>query len=144
MTRSAPRQRITLPPASVQVRQRGLAAFLIGALSLLAVPSAHDPRKALLVLAVVVVFGGAAIWLGMTANRQARREGTARPGWAFGGVLLGVFGAGFGVLMLSAFAMFWPQLNTYFSCMNSANTITAQQTCATQFKQATGQQIGIP
>jgi uncharacterized membrane protein YfcA len=121
-----------------------MAAFLIGALSLLAVPSAHDPKKALLVLALVVVFGGVAVWLGLTANRQARRESTARPAWAFGGVLLGVFGAGFGLLMLSAFAMFWPQLNTYFSCMNSANTISAAQACAAQFKQSTGQQIEVP
>ena len=121
-----------------------MAAFLIGGLSLLAVPSARDPRKAVLVLAVVIVFGGVAIWLGMTANRQARRESAARPAWAFGGMLLGVFGAGFGVLMLSAFALFWPQMNTYFSCMNSANTITASQACATQFKQATGEQFGIP
>ena len=51
---------------------------------------------------------------------------------------------GFGLVMLSAFAMFWPQLNTYFSCMNSANTITATQACAAQFKQATGEQIGVP
>jgi uncharacterized membrane protein YfcA len=121
-----------------------MAAFLIGGLSLLAVPSAHDPRKALLVLAVVITFGGVAIWLGVTANRQARRENTARPAWALGGMLLGVFGAGFGVVMLSAFAMFWPQLNTYFSCMNSANTITASQACTAQFKQATGEQIGVP
>lgn len=144
MARSAPRQRMSLPPASAQVRQRAVAAFVIGALSLLAVPSAHDPRKALLVLTLVIVFGLAAVWLGMTANRQARRESTARPAWAFGGVLLGVFGAGFGVLMLYAFVMFWPQLNTYFSCMNSANTITASQACTTQFKQATGQEIGVP
>lgn len=121
-----------------------MAAFLIGGLSLLAVPSAHDPKKALLVIALVIVFGGLAVWLGITANRWARRERAARPAWAFGGVLLGVFGVGFGLLMLSAFAMFWPQLNTYFSCMNSANTIVATQACQAQFKQATGDQIGVP
>ena len=121
-----------------------MAAFLIGGLSLLAVPSAHDPRKALLVLGVVILFGAVAIWLGVTANRQARKENAARPAWAFGGMLLGVFGAGFGLVMLSAFAMFWPQLNTYFSCMNSANTITATQACAAQFKQATGERIDVP
>jgi hypothetical protein len=135
---------MSLPPASAPVRQRALAAFLIGALSLLMVPSAHDPGKALLVLAVVIGFGAVAIWLGLTANRQARRESAARPAWAFGGMLLGVFGAAFGLLMLSAFVMFWPQLNTYFSCMNSANTITASQACATQFKQVTGDQIRVP
>ena len=100
-----------------------MAAFLIGVLSLLTVPSAHDPRRALLVLGVVIVFGAAAIWLGVTANRQARRDGTGRTAWAFGGILLGAFGAGLGLVTLSAFAMFWPQMNTYFSCMNSANTI---------------------
>jgi uncharacterized membrane protein YfcA len=121
-----------------------MAAFLIGALSLLAVPSAHDPRKALLVLALVIVFGVLAVWLGITANRQARRDSTARPAWAFGGVLLGVLGVGFGMLMLSAFVMFWPQMNTYFSCMNSANTITAAQACTAQLKQSTGQEIDIP
>jgi uncharacterized membrane protein YfcA len=121
-----------------------MAAFLIGALSLLAVPSAHDPRKALLVLGLVITFGAVAVWLGVTANRQARRESTARTGWAFGGMMLGVFGVGFGVLMLSAFVMYWPQLNTYFSCMNSANTITATQACTAQFKQSTGDQVSVP
>jgi hypothetical protein len=144
MTRSAPRQKVSLPPASVPVRQRALAAFLIGGLSLLAVPSAHDPRKALLVLTVVIVFGATAVWLGLSANRQARREGTGRTAWAFGGMLLGVFGAGFGVVMLAAFAMFWPQMNTYFSCMNSANTITAAQACTAQFKQSTRDEVGVP
>jgi hypothetical protein len=93
---------------------------------------------------VVILFGVAAIWLGATANRQARRDRTARPAWAFGGMLLGAFGAGFGVLLLSTFAMYWPQLNTYFSCMNSANTIAASQACAAQLKQSTGQQIRVP
>jgi len=135
---------MSLPLASAQVRQRAVAAFLIGGLSLLAVPSAHDPRRALLVLAVVVVFGVVAVWLGLTASRQARRERTRRPAWAFGGILLGICGAGFALLILSAYAMFWSQTNTYFSCSSSANTVTAEQACNTQFQQSTGQKINLP
>jgi hypothetical protein len=135
---------MTLPPAAAPVRQRAMAAFLIGALSLLALPSVHDPRRGVVLLAVAVLFGVVAVWLAVTANRQARSGRTARSAWAFGGMLLGILGAGFGVLMLAAFAMFWPQLNTYFSCMNSANTITASQVCANQFNKATGHQIGVP
>jgi hypothetical protein len=121
-----------------------MAAFVIGALSLLAVPSVHDPRRGVLLLAFAVVFGMAAVWLGVTANRQARLARTARSAWAFGGVLLGIIAAGFGVLTLSAFAMLWPQLNTYFSCMNSANTVTASQMCANQFDKAAGHGIRVP
>jgi Na+/H+-dicarboxylate symporter len=135
---------MVLPPAAAPVRQRAMAAFVIGALSLLAVPSVHDPRRGVLLLAFAVVFGMAAVWLGVTANRQARLARTARSAWAFGGVLLGIIAAGFGVLTLSVFAMLWPQLNTYFSCMNSANTVTVSQMCTNQFDKATEHEIGVP
>jgi hypothetical protein len=122
------------PPASAPVRQRAIAAFVIGALSLLAVPSVRDPRRGLVVAAVVFVFGAVAVWLGITANRQARRDSTARSAWAFGGVLLGLFGAGIGVLFLAAFAMYWPQMNSYLTCVNTANTVAATQACTNQLK----------
>jgi hypothetical protein len=40
-------------------------------------------------------------------------------------------------------AVFWPQLNTYYNCMDSANTVTAQQACHKQFTDSVGSEISV-
>ena len=79
-----------LPPPDPAVRQRALAALAMGVLSLvglmLGLGSLH---RGIYVAVLTLAFGGAAIWLGVTASKKARRSGTARPRWAVGGVVLG-------------------------------------------------------
>src|SRR6266853_5108259 len=112
-----------LPPPDPAVRQRALAALALGALSLVALTlGLGNLHRGIYVAVLAVAFAVAAIWLGVTASRKARRSGTARPRWAVSGVVLGALGLAFSALWLLALAVFWPQLNTYYTCMSGANT----------------------
>jgi hypothetical protein len=39
--------------------------------------------------------------------------------------------------------VFWPQVSSYYSCMTSANTVTAQQACHFQFTNSVGGEISF-
>jgi hypothetical protein len=45
-----------------------------------------------------------------------------------------------GLLVLT---VFWPQVNAYYSCMNGANTVAAQQACHAQFSKSVGGEISV-
>ena len=140
-TSSARRQ---LPPPDSALRQRAVAALSLGFLSLLGLfLGLGNLRRGILVAAVALLFALTAIWLGTSASRRARRGGTARPRGAVGGVVLGSLGLAFSVLWLLVLAVFWPQLSTYYNCMASANTNTAQQACHTQFTNSVGNEFGV-
>jgi hypothetical protein len=133
-----------LPPPDPALRQQAVAAFALGVLSLLGlVLGLGNLRRGVLVAVVTLLFAGAAIWLGVSSNRRARRSGTARPRGAVSGIVLGGFGLAFSALWLLVLAVFWPQLNTYYTCMNSANTVAAQQACHSQFTNSVGNELGI-
>jgi hypothetical protein len=126
------------------LRQQAAAAFALGVLSLLGlVLGLGNLRRGVLVAVVTLLFAVAAIWLGVSSNRRARRSGTARPRGAVSGIVLGGFGLAFSALWLLVLAVFWPQLNTYYTCMNSANTVAAQQACHSQFTNSVGNELGI-
>ena len=77
-----------LPPPEPAVRQRALAALLLGALSLIGLMfGLGDLRRGIYVAVLALLFAAAAVWLGVTATKKARRSGTARPRWAVGGVV---------------------------------------------------------
>jgi len=58
-------------------------------------------------------------------------------------VVLGSIGLAFSAMWLLVLAVFWPQLNTYYNCMNGANTVTAQQACHKQFTDSVGSEISL-
>ena len=133
-----------LPPPEPPVRQRALTAMLLGALSLIALTlGLGNLRRGVFVAVLALLFAAGAIWLGATASKKARRSGTARPRWAVGGVVLGSIGLAFSALWLIVLAVFWPQLNTYYTCMNGAPTVTAQQACHKQFTNSVGSEISV-
>jgi hypothetical protein len=133
-----------LPPPEPPVRQRALTAMLLGALSLIALTlGLGNLRRGVFVAVLALLFAAGAVWLGVTASKKARRSGTARPRWAAGGVVLGCLGLAFSALWLLVLAVFWPQLNTYYNCMNSANTVTAQQVCHKQFSDSVGSELTV-
>jgi hypothetical protein len=133
-----------LPPPEPPVRQRALTALLLGVLSLIGLMlGLGNLRRGIFVAVLTLLFAAAAIWLGVTASKKARRSGTARPRWAVGGVLLGSIGLAFSALWLLVLAVFWPQLNTYYNCMSGANTVTAQQVCHDQFTKSVGSEISV-
>ena len=139
-----PRARGQLPPPDPAVRQRALAALMLGALSLIGlVLGLGNLRRGIYVAVLTLLFAVGAIWLGVTASRKARRSGTARPRGAVGGITLGWIGLAFSALWLLVLAVFWPQLNAYYTCMGGANTVTAQQACHDQFNNSVGSEISV-
>jgi hypothetical protein len=139
-----PRARGQLPPPDPAVRQRTLAALMLGALSLIGlVLGLGNLRRGIYVAVLTLLFAAGAIWLGVTASRKARRSGTARPRGAVGGITLGWIGLAFSALWLLVLAVFWPQLNAYYTCMGGANTVTAQQACHDQFNNSVGSEISV-
>ena len=139
-----PPARRQLPPPDPAVRQRALAALAMGVLSLVGLMlGLGNLHRGIYVAVLTLAFGVAAIWLGVTASKKARRSGTARPRWAVGGVMLGGLGLAFSALWLLVLAVFWPQLNAYYTCMSGANTVAAQQACHTQLTNSVGGEISV-
>jgi multisubunit Na+/H+ antiporter MnhB subunit len=100
-------------------------------------------HRGIYVAVLALLFAVAAIWLGVTASRKARRSGTARPRWAVSGVVLGALGLAFSALWLLVLAVFWPQLNAYYNCLSGANTVAAQQACHSQFNKSVGGELSV-
>jgi hypothetical protein len=133
-----------LPPPDPAVRQRALAAVILGLLGLIGLAlGLGNLRRGIFVAVLTLLFGAIAIWLGVSANRNARRTGTARPRGARAGVVLGALALAFSAFWLLILAVFWPQLNTYSNCLDGATTVSAQQACHTQFTNSVGSEIGI-
>src|SRR5579875_3494153 len=67
------------PPEAAH-RQRALAALILGLVSVLSFFGVGTNfRRGIYLLIFALAVGVAAIWLGVTASRRARREGTMRP-----------------------------------------------------------------
>jgi hypothetical protein len=139
-----PPARRQLPPPDPAVRQRALAALLLGTLGLIGLMlGLGNLHRGIYVAALTLLFGVAAIWFGVTASKRARRSGTARPRGAVAGVMLGGLGLVFSALWLLALAVFWPQLNAYYTCLGGANTVAAQTACHNQFTNSVGGEISV-
>jgi NADH:ubiquinone oxidoreductase subunit 6 (subunit J) len=115
---------------------------MLGVLSLLGITLIGNLNRAVYVLAMTLLFGFVATWLGTTALSRSRRGGSGRPRGAIAGVILGAIGLGLSGLMLIAFGVLGPQLSQYSKCLSGANTVTAQQACRTQFQNSVGGIIG--
>ena len=133
-----------LPPPDPALRQRAVAALALGALSLIGLLlGLGNLHRGIYVTILTLLFAVAAVWLGVTASKKARRSGTARPRWAVGGIVLGGFGLALSALWLLVLAVFWPQLNTYYNCLAGANTVAAQQACHNQFTNSVSGEISV-
>jgi hypothetical protein len=133
-----------LPPPDPALRQRWIAALSLAALSLIGLAlGLGNLHRGIYVAVLTMIFALTAIWLGATAVRQARRGGTLRPRGAVSGIVLGCFGLAISAIWLLALAVFWPQLNAYYNCLASANTVTAQQVCHSQFTNSVSGEIGL-
>jgi hypothetical protein len=128
-------------PPEPALQQRGWAALVLGALSLIGLSLAGGQRRAVYVIIVTLLIGAVAVWLGGSAISRAKRGGTARPRGAIGGTVLGGLGLAFSAIMLIVFAVFWNELTTYSDCLNGATTVTAQQACQQQFSHSITDQI---
>ena len=133
-----------LPPPDPALRQRAVVALALGALSLIGLLlGLGNLHRGIYVAILTLLFAVAAIWLGATSTRKARRSGTARPRGAVGGIVLGGFGLALSALWLLVLAVFWPQLNAYYNCLGGANTVAAQQACHNQFTNSVSGEISV-
>ena len=130
-----------LPEPSV--RQRALAAFFLGGLSVLAalLGVGSNPHRGIYLIFFALAVGVGACWLAISAMRQARQAASMRPRGAVFATVLGVLGTLLSVIMLIAFAVFWQQLTTFNQCISSANTLTAQQQCLNQVHKSLNNEI---
>src|SRR5215471_15985708 len=88
-----------LPPPDPALRQRALAALMLGVLSVIGLTlGLGNLHRGIYVAVLALLFAATAIWLGVTATRRSRRKGTARPRWAVSGVVLGGLGLAFSAL----------------------------------------------
>jgi hypothetical protein len=124
------------------VRQRGLFAMLMGTLSVVALLGlGSNFHRGIYLVVFALLVGIGACWLGITALRQAKRGATWRPRGAIFGTVVGALGSLVSLGLLITFTLFWPQLNQYSQCLNSANTLSAQQDCMTQLDRSVNGQI---
>jgi hypothetical protein len=124
-----------LPPRPPEpaMRQRALAAVVLGVLSLLALLGVGSNfHRGIYLVVFSLLVGLSACWFGVTAIRRARRSVTMRPRGAVAGTVLGIIGALLSAILLIALAAFWPQLTTFSQCLSAANTPSAQQACLDQ------------
>ena len=115
------------------MRQRALAALVLGILSLLSLLGVGSNfHRGIYLVVFSLLVGLGACWFGVTAIRRARQSVTMRPRGAVAGTVLGVIGALLSAILLIALAAFWPQLTTFSQCLSAANTPSAQQACLNQ------------
>jgi predicted PurR-regulated permease PerM len=126
------------------LQQRAWAAVLMSLIALFGMAeSGGNIRRGVYVIAVAIVIAAVALWLAATAMTRARRIGSGRPRGAVFATVLGAIGIGLGAMVLVVFVVFWPQLTQYSSCESAASTLTTQQACYQQMRNAVGSQIGL-
>ena len=126
------------------LQQRTWAALLLALISLFGLMMmTGNVRRGVVVVAVTLVIAAVALGLSISAMSTARRAGTSRPRGAVFATVLATTGCLFSAFVLAAFAMFWPQLTQYSSCLSGANTVAAQQACQQQLDNSVGTEVGI-
>jgi hypothetical protein len=108
-------------------------------MSVIAIPAiGSNFHRGIYLVIFALAVGIGACWFGITALRRARRGGTMRPRGAVAGIVIGAIGALVSTLLLVGFVAFWPQLNNFSQCLQSANTPSAQQACQDQLDRSVG------
>lgn len=108
-----------------KVRNRGRLALALGITSLLA----------LVFFPLTPLLGIAAIVVGIIARRLARRASTISAG-AVPGIVLGAVSTLIAAVLIVSMAVFWKEFTTYASCIEGANTHSAQNKCRDQLERS--------
>lgn len=128
-----------LGPPEPAVRQRAVAALILGVLSLLALLGVGTNfHRGIYLVFFGLAVGISACWFGITAIRRARRSLSMRPRGAVAGAALGMIGALLSAILLIALAAYWHQFTSFSQCLNQANTPSAQQACENQLHRSVG------
>jgi hypothetical protein len=137
------RQPSRQPPGDPALQQRVWAALMLAIISLFAMLMIGNVRRGIYVVAVALLIAAAALWLAISAATRARKAGNSRPRGFILATVLGVAGLVISTMVLIGFAMFWPQLTQYSSCLSAANTYAGQQACQQQLNNSVGDEIGV-
>ncbi len=130
--RPAVQRRLSVP--NRELRQRAIAALVLGGVSLIALFGLNtDLRKGVYVLGFSALVGLAACVIGISALVKARKTGTFRPRGAIGGIVLGVLGMLISVPILVTYLVFPAQLTNYVNCLSQAQNSTQQKACMNSF-----------
>ncbi len=133
-----------LPPSEPALQHRAVAALFIALLSLAGFLGFNiNLRRGVFLVIYALLAGATALWLAVTAMRRARRARTARPRGSVTATAIAAVGIGLSAVMLLAFALFGHQLSAYGQCLSGANTISAQQSCYSQFSRALNREITL-
>jgi hypothetical protein len=134
-----------VPPAAPEIRERALAGFVLSGLALIGalLMGRFEPQRGVYVLVISVLFAATAIWLGIAAGRQARRDRTMKPRTVTPSLIFGWIALIIGVLWAIALALFWSPLTTYSHCMDNANTVSATQDCQNQLSNSIGNELSL-
>jgi multisubunit Na+/H+ antiporter MnhB subunit len=120
-----------------------VAALALAVLSLLAMLLGGSGPRIAAVAAVALAVAVGALVLAISALSGAKRAKTRRPRGSVVGVVLGVIALLFSGIVLLGFLVFGAQLSQYFTCMNNANTVAAQQACQTQLDNSLKDRFGV-
>jgi hypothetical protein len=111
--------------------------MLLGILSVFALlGTGTNLHRGIYLIVFALLAGLGACWIGLTALRRAKRSGSWRPRGAIFGMVFGVIGSLLSAGALILFSVFWPQFSQYSRCLGGANTLSAQQSCWTQFERS--------
>jgi hypothetical protein len=133
-----------LPPSEPALQHRAVAALFIALLSLAGFLGFNiNLRRGVFLVIYALLAGATALWLAVTAMRRARRARTARPRGSVTATAIAAVGIGLSAVMLLAFALFGHQLSAYGQCLSGTNTISAQQSCYSQFSRALNREITL-
>ncbi|HCU91976.1 MAG TPA: hypothetical protein DHU96_04275 [Actinobacteria bacterium] len=134
--------RVPLPPADPALQHRSVAALFVAMLSLAGLLGFNfNLHRAILIVVYALLAGAMALWLSLSAITRARRNRTARPRGSVAATVIAGVGIGLSAAMLLAFAVFGKQLTAYGQCLSGAGTISAQQSCYSQFSHTLSHQI---
>jgi hypothetical protein len=124
-------------PPDRELKQRAIAALVLGALSLIALLGlGTDLRKGVYVLIFSAVVGIAGCVIGITAMVKARKTGSYRPRGAVGGIVLGTMAAIVSVPILATYLVFPTQVDNYVNCLHQAQISGNEQSCMNKFYKA--------
>jgi hypothetical protein len=117
-----------------ELRQRAIAALVLGALALVALLGlSGDLRRGIYLLLFSAVIGLGSCVIGITAIRKARKTGSYRPRGAVGGIILGAMAALVSISILVTYLAYPTQVRNYVNCLGQAQTTSAQQRCMDRF-----------
>jgi hypothetical protein len=117
-----------------KIRSNGRISLALGILALLALTML--PLSLIIGVGAVVIgiaAGIAAIVMGTVARRLARRASTVSAG-AVPGIVLGIVSILISTVAGVFMAVLWTELSTYTSCMERANTHSAENKCLNEFQ----------